>query len=94
MAEKDAHPLNFHTCIVRMRLGVCCLINKMGLSAQLGVLVELQRWLVSLLGWNNTLVTATQGRVVMNNGRLAQTFQDHRLCVSTTGFKYFPRLNP
>ena len=49
MLEKDADPMNFHTCIVRMRHGVYCLPNKMGLSAQLGVLVELQRWLISLL---------------------------------------------
>jgi len=77
-----------------MRHGVYCLINNMGHCDKRGILLELQRWLTSLLGWNNTLVTATQGRVGMNNGRLAQTFQDHRLCVSATGFKYFPRLNP
>ena len=82
MVETNAHPLSFHTCIVRVRRGVYCLPNEMGLSAQLGVLVELQRWLISLLGWNNKLVTATQGRVGTNNGRLGQTLEDHALCMS------------
>jgi len=32
-----------------------------GLCAKRGIVLELPCWLTSLLGWNNTLVTATQG---------------------------------
>jgi hypothetical protein len=34
VVETNAQPLNFQTCIVRMRQGVYCLINKIGLNTE------------------------------------------------------------
>jgi len=40
VVEKDARPLNFQTCIVRMRHGVYYLINKKRLNTEQGAVLE------------------------------------------------------
>ena len=84
MAETDAHPMNFHTCIVRMRHGVYCLINKMGLTAERNVMVELPCWLTRLLSQNNRLVTAMQGCVGTIKGHTANDRLSERIAHGLT----------
>jgi len=84
--------MNFHTCIVRMRHGVYASFNKISLTAQLGVLVELQRWLTSLLGWNNTLVTATQGCMDTIKGHKADGRLSGRIARACAGASWSFRI--